>query len=44
VNPRIGEIEIVDVAEDPDVTMSAEVLVVSAKSEGRSTVTLMVIE
>jgi len=44
VNPRIGEIEIVEVAEDPDAMINPDVLVVNVKSGGRSTVTLIVVE
>ena len=44
VNPRIGEIETVEVAEDADAMINLEVLVVNAKSGGRSTVTLMMVE
>ena len=44
MNPRIGEIEIVEVAEDPDAMINPDVLVVNAKSGGRSTVTLIVAE
>ena len=44
VNPRIGEIEIVEVAEDPDAMINPDELVVNVKSGGRSTVTLIVVE
>jgi hypothetical protein len=44
VNPRIGEIETVEVAEDPDAMINPDVLVVNVKSGGRSTVTLIVVE
>ena len=44
MNPRIGEIEIVEVAEDLDAMINPDVLVVIVKSGGRSTVTLIVVE
>lgn len=44
VNPRIGAIKIVEVAEDPEEIIRPDVLLVSAKSGGRSTVKVTVVK